>query len=278
MRFEDKKFALCLIFACVLFVICVDLCEADKNKHKNKPPKQEDKNESHHHHHKKNHTNDHHHNHTAVHNSSGHHEGGGGAGQDIGWSLHNQQGQPAHPQNPNGFALQHHGQGHDSHPHQGHSQQHPQPAAPQPSAPQPDSSGPSALGAGVGGLALGALGGAAGGYLLSNALNKDEKTEEKPTDNEITTLIAAIAENSTETSGDSTTTTVAGETVASVNAAPQNLPIEAVSSQQNETSTTVSEASTPTTENAKDKNGSEIKSFSVVVIAICLVASFVIGV
>lgn len=126
----------------------------------------------------------------------------------------------------------------------------------------------------MGGLALGALGGAAGGYFLSNALNKDEKTEEKHADNETTiaetTLIAALAENSTEVAGSSTVSQVAETTVEVASVAPQNLPVEAAPVQLN-----VTEASTTTVGGVTDKNGGGVKSVSVVLVAIAFVASLV---
>lgn len=87
-----------------------------------------------------------------------------------------------------------------------------QPQVPQQPAVAP-SSGPSAMGAGLGGLALGAIGGAAGGYLISNALNSGDKVEEKATET------AAITET--------ILTTLAQELNVTTTAVPDNSTLNA---------------------------------------------------
>lgn len=296
MRFDNEKQKGLFIFACILLVISIDLCRADKNKHKhdkNKPPKHENKNENHQQHHKKNSTVDHHQNHTASHHASGNHSSHDGHAPDIGWSLHNNPGQPAPAGNPHGYAVQHHNPGHVDQSHQGHHQQPPQQVAhpnqghheqPPQQVTQPQGSGPSALGAGIGGLALGALGGAAGGYFLSNALNKDDKDEEKHADNETTliteTTLAALnvlnIENSTEIVGDSTITL---ETTAQpLNITMQNLPIEVATEKPSEViaeqKITEAQVTTPgnSTENTTEKSSSEINKISIFTFIACFVA------
>lgn len=139
---------------------------------------------AHDHHHHKNST--HHHGHQQHQNHSA-------PNPEIGWSLHNNDPhhhKPAAESSPH-LAMD---QSHHSH---NPAVNHPGPSqtahahAPA-SAPVPETgSGSSALAAGLGGAALGAIGGAAGGYLLSNALNNNEKSEETVSTATETTIAAS---------------------------------------------------------------------------------------
>lgn len=221
-------------------LINVDYCFGGKVPSKNKHNHNNSSNSSmpHDHHHHKNsssHNNHHHENHHNSSHSNPH--------QNIGWSLHNNdQHHAKQPDNSHGFVMegnqhgnhhqnQHH---HDQHQHQNHQTPHAHPQ--QPSAPVAQDSGSSALASGVGGFALGAIGGAAGGYLLSNALN-DDKKEEKVAEIE-TTKVAEVL-NATETTifahsneTDHTNATVADVTIVATTIESEISTVESIEKQK----------------------------------------------
>lgn len=219
MRFAKKNF---LIVFWILLISSVNLCDGKDKKH----DKHKHKNESHHkdeskqqQSQQKNSTVSHQNNHTAAHNASDDHA--------IGWSLHNNPNQPAHESNPHGYAVQHHDSSHGVQPNYGSQY----PIAQQPQA-TPQSSGPSALASGLGGMALGAVGGAAGGYLLSKALDSDkssEDTKDEATTEISETTLAALTESSTIAAELSSPIIAAETTKIAAEASPSIIPIESSS-------------------------------------------------
>ncbi|CRL02703.1 CLUMA_CG015790, isoform B [Clunio marinus] len=201
MKRNEKKFQLFLVVFFISFSICIHQCEG-KDKHKNDKQKHSDDHRKNDHQHQNNHKNSttgHHTNHTSSHNSNDDKSHQHNNASHIGWSLHTPNGQQKPPPgNPNGYALHHHESSHDSQHHPTHHQTHANPhhstqSHDQPSSAvnhqQPQDTGASPLASGLGGFALGAVGGAAGGYLLSNALNSDDGDGEKHSENESTTIV-----------------------------------------------------------------------------------------
>lgn len=314
----NGKITVFVVILCMIFIFNLDPCDAGKdNKHKHKNDNQKN-NGSH-----KNSTTAHHKNSTAGHDASGNHTGHGAAPPPIGWSLHNDASHPAPAPNPHGYAVHHNnhpgsldaqtsghhpggagvpaqgapGQHHDAlgTPNQQHGmpiQQHNQPQA---NANQPQESGTSALGAGLGGLALGAIGGAAGGYLLSNALNSGDKSSEKTEANETiseaaTTLAAAetsLAALTNVSSAVESTSEAApnngteADNIASI--APvegikvQNAPIEATSTTVDPSSDLIkSEQKTVGTPEAK--SSAFVRGISQKILAFCVLSSVLLAI
>lgn len=196
MKIENGSVKRFLIVICISLVIGANLCDAgkDNKKHDKHKHKQESNHKDENKHHK-NSTTGHHHNHTSAHVPSHDETAHNNPQPDIGWSLHNNPNHPPPASNPHGYAVQHHDSGHGAPSNHGPQQ----PVAGQSQVPS-ESSGPSALASGMGGMALGAIGGAAGGYMLSNALNSGKSGEKK--DEEETTIIsettlAALVDTST---------------------------------------------------------------------------------
>lgn len=179
MRLANGNFrSFLLISVSIIFAVTVIDASKDNKKH---DKKHKDDNKHH-----KNSTVSHNHNHTSAHVPSTDQTAHNNPPPAVGWSLHNNPNQPP-AGNPHGYAVQHHDPNQGAQPH--HVPQ-------QTVAQQPQNSGPSALGSGIGGLAIGAIGGAAGGYLLSNALNSDKSEEKKDEETTVISETATLADTS----------------------------------------------------------------------------------
>jgi len=302
MKIGNGKLNFFLVVLCLTIVIGFNQCDAgkDKDKHKHKQKHEPDNhknannNQQQQHQHQKNSTAHHHQNDTSVHDSAAAAPHPDNNPLPIGWSMHSNPNQPHPPANPHGYAVQ---QPHPLHPDQPH------PAPQQPHSPQGQpapnqDSGSSALASGVGGFALGALGGAAGGYLLSNALNSDDKAEEKATEAELiteTTLpslpVSVVQETTVAASSDAVPSSIAETSPVVVETTPpalivtsENVPAETVTSFTAETKAEVLKSEQKladnvlaATETPKDNNGL-VNKLSLIVFIMSVTSSYVLSV
>lgn len=303
MKIANGKLNFFLVVLCMTIVIGFNQCDAgkDKDKQKHKPKheptnhKNGNNNQQQQHQHQKNSTAHHHQNHTAVHDSAAAPAHPDNNSPPIGWSMHSNPNQPPPAANPHGYAIQHPHPPHSDNAHSAPQQPHSPQAQPAPS----QDSGPSALASGVGGFALGALGGAAGGYLLSNALNSDDKSEEKAAGTEViteTTLsslpVSVVQETTVAASSDAVppsiaeTSPVVVETTPSASAVTsENVPAETVTSAPAETTAEVLKSEQKladnvlaATETPKDNSNGDVNKLSLIVFIMSVTSSYVLSV